>query len=338
MSNINIAGYLQDKFGYLSLDGNNRNARVPCPFCGDQKKRMYIKVVGAPVVHCFHCGYAGKFIDFLMEYEGISSYKELFTEYLAKYKVDPKTPKEELVSIASTPVDWNNPFARQTETDGIVDKLNLPDDYTLINQGISVGYYIKQYIMNRGFSLDYAAIFNIGFSTHWYYKDMVIIPTLEDDQLAFYTLRYIGSDLSKSKVLRSPQASIPSAVFNLDKANQYDTVYIVEGWADALSIGSNAVSLNGKSMSKGQLARLIEADFKNYIVVLDSEAVLETLAVADSLSGYHDSVYCVFLDEGDPNDNYLTGRLQSLLQNKTLYTELGNRCEQKTNFGFARSR
>ncbi len=300
-SHLNVIGYIDDKFGELKLDGNHKNAKICCPFCSDIRYRMGI-LIDSGVAHCFNCGWAGNFIKFVMEFEGLDSYSDVYNNVKQYHKQGEKKFNIEHI----------DPNILQTFVNGNKKSMLYPEGFERIDTNSSNAFWPQKYVEGRGFSVSYAAQFGIGYSTHYKYRETIIIPTFHKGELAYYITRYYGKD-SKKKVLRSNQAAYPNAMFNFNMACNFDCIYITEGWADAMSLGYNAVSLSGKSINDSQVAQLVILH-KPLIVILDPEAIMDALVLSDKLQQHSDDVWIVGLESGDPNDLFRRGNLVEEIQ------------------------
>lgn len=290
---LNVIKYISNRFAGLRLDANKTNAKINCPFCGDTRYRMYVRL-SKPIAHCFNCNYSAKFFKFVTDYENAGSYIETYT-ILADFMTDePAIVGAGLSSIG--------------EDKRLVSSMDLPEEFKPITSGFADSYWARQYITSRGFRVEYAALYGIGYCTEGTYQNRVIIPTYKQRELAYFIGRDYTGGSGTRRVLHSETARYPNAVFNLDQASLYPTIFVSEGWADAMSFGTNGTALNGKAINPAQAASIASAK-KPVVVVLDSDAVFESVGVAKTILEYGDKVFLVALPEGDPNDLYRKGKL-----------------------------
>jgi len=154
-----------------------------------------------------------------------------------------------------------------------------------------------KYWKNRGMTRREAKIFNMKYNSKYL---MVAFPIMDLDGITkFYVERsifniekshYIEEGTKKSKYL-----------FNLYQAKNYETICIVEGPMDAVSIGKDAVALMGKMISTTQVNLLRDVKPKKVIIVLDPDAQREQRKIYYELMNYF-NVRSINLKTGDVNE------------------------------------
>lgn len=126
--------------------------------------------------------------------------------------------------------------------------LNDPDD--------AVGALVKKYLIGRGFNSSTIKHFKVGRTTIWSKDDdgevhnqpAVEIPYLVKDKVPLTKSRNLETDKKLREFRRSPGA--PSILFNGEAIRDYESVVLVEGEFDAMSLWQERVS-NCASTSTG---------------------------------------------------------------------------------------
>lgn len=160
------------------------------------------------------------------------------------------------------------------------------------------------YLQGRGFGESQIAEAGLMFS-NGELINRVIIPCYENGEMVYYQARDITGH-AEQKILNPSEAECgigkSQVMFNLDQAQLYQEVAICEGWASAMSVGPNAVAINGKVASERQIA-LLKRYWSRYLIMLDHGAEKEAFQLAGALaSNGKVAVRVGLLPAGDPND------------------------------------
>lgn len=233
--------------------GKGNQAGIICPLCGSGSGAHGSGVKldgknGGAFLHCFACGFNGDAIT-LLERETGGGYREAI---------------EEGARRLSLPADWNTPAqaARNRprndergsvgisyrEEEKSAPKAHLQDFSSFI-EAARAGLNdeaARAYLEGRGLFVETAAAYHVGFVKEWENpatgkatkRARLIVPFADN---VGYLARALDDEKQGAKLNGG-------AVGLFGDVDAGDVVFIVEGWADALSViqaGYKAIALNG---------------------------------------------------------------------------------------------
>jgi 5S rRNA maturation endonuclease (ribonuclease M5) len=79
-------------------------------------------------------------------------------------------------------------------------------------------------------------------------------------------------------------------------------IILVEGAFDAIAIKRNAIPLFGKTIPKSLMKKIYEKQVKQIYILLDSDAIMDSIKITDDLMKNGINVYYVNLSDEDPSD------------------------------------
>lgn len=234
-----------------------------CPFCDDGKDNMKLAVhLDFQYVKCWVCDYRNRFLDFVMDMEACSYFE-------AKQKV-------RSCEVSAVSFDKIKDAASSVRE---VSGLTLPTGYNSILDGDgSLGDRARTYLKKRGFSLKELDRMGVGYCNEINdnedesYFGYIIIPFKTDGRLVYYIGRdYIGNFLR----YKNPSKEVVGVgkgdmFFNEDALNIYGRVFMLEGWSDAMTMGRDAVSTQGWSLSKRQKFKILYSPTEELVLVPDA--------------------------------------------------------------------
>lgn len=235
-----------------------------CPFCNELEEREKMAVnFNYGVVKCWICEYKDYVDRFVSEYEGVTvtEAKNILRNCkAASVDLDEVTvDKSEIVSEIELPIGYHS-------------ILELPDNL-MANRA-------RQYLTNRGFNLNELDRLGIGFCYHESdtipekedYFGYIIIPFKSRGKLLYYIGRdYFGNFLR----YKNPSKELigigkGDLLFNEDALNIYDECFLMEGWADAVTIGRAGLSSQGWSLSSLQKKKILKSNCESLCMIPDS--------------------------------------------------------------------
>lgn len=238
--------------------------RVSCPFCPDNRKRLYISyrwgmrddVTGTLnlwLVHCFNEDCFRKHPE-----RRLSLYNEVFDSMM-----DLPEAVDELVA--------------GEQYSGPTEPAFLPGAITPIDQ-LPPDHPAALYLIQRDFDLKLLSdYFKIGFCQEALpnvnmasYR--IFIPVHKDGELVGWQARIVGEQSNKfiPKYYSMPGWKKGLFLYNHDSAKRFNHVVICEGPTDVWRYGPEAVCLFGKCPTTSQ-AVLLANDWKVHILMLDSD-------------------------------------------------------------------
>lgn len=237
-----------------------------CPFCNELENREKMAIqFQYGVVKCWICSYKDYADRFVSEYEGVklSEAKDILRSCKpATVKLDDFVGDSSLkVSTVALPVGYHS----ITEMEG-----NIMADRA------------RTYLTKRGFDIQELDRLGVGFCYHEEddlkadddYFGYVIIPFKSKGQLVYFIGRdYFGNFLRyKNPAKDLTGVGKGDVLFNEDALNIYDEVFILEGWADALTMGRAAISTQGWSLSKKQKLKILNGSCSSLCFIPDAGA------------------------------------------------------------------
>jgi hypothetical protein len=232
-----------------------------CPFCGKEKLAISFDL---GIAKCWRGCFKGFSIDLIRKYHDITYFEagELI-----------ESQEESLIHVPSSIVRV------QRKGDLILPKGTIP---ILYGDGI-LGDRARKYLVERGFDLNYMDRIGISYcNEEGKYFGRIIIPFKRRGVLAYFIARdYIG-DYRRYQNPEKDEYGIGKAelLFNEEALFLKDEVYLVEGWADACTMGEAGVSMQGSTISTIQRNSILKSPVKEVILVPDKGYYLNGLKMA----------------------------------------------------------
>lgn len=253
-----------------------------CPFCG--KNQKFGVNLSSGRTFCFVCEYKRSPFNAMMEIERFST-KTAAMKFLMDFD------EREVIE----PI-----YEKYEEKDAV-----LPEGYKLILFGDNFhAKAARSYLKKRGFDLNELALSGWGFSSRGKYAGHIIMPFYSGGELFYFNARRYMGDGPKHNNPTTEMFGIGKSliIYNVDALSAYKKVYIVESVMNAATLGDQAVSLGGKSISGYQRSIIIKSDIEEAVIILDSDANAQAVKQACDLA-MHKRVKIVFMPEGeDVND------------------------------------
>lgn len=284
------------------LNGSSSNwYSFDCPFCphGKGKNKMAIHF-GYQFVKCWACEYSARAMQFIMDYEN-----EDYTTVAKKIResVDNGIKMEYLVNM-NLPSEY------------ALNPIEPPKGFLTIMEGKgSLTNRARDYLVGRGYDLELLDMKGFGyvktkgpFGADYFGR--VIVPFKRNGRFVYYVARDFMDRGDGARYLNPPVDSVQVGKgdlwYNEDAISMYDTVYITEGWGCAETMGDNAVSSQGWSLSKAQKGILNNGNCKHLVFLPDKGFYRKALETASEFLDTKKSVKVVNMDlwpgEGkDPN-------------------------------------
>lgn len=312
-----------------------------CPFHNEKTPSFHVSV-SKGIYKCFGCGAGGDALKFVMEIEKYS-YPEAIRYLANKYNIEveevERTPeqmamqdKRESLYIVSK---WANSFFAQqlweTEEgrsiglsyfrergyrDDIIKKFELgysPDSWDALVRAAQEAGFAKEYLRDIGLTVE-----REDGSQYDRFRGRVIFPifNLTGRPIGFGG-RTLKSDKTVPKYVNSPESDIyhkSDVLYGLNFAKKaisdHDVCYLVEGYADVLSMHQagveNVVSSSGTSLTIGQI-KLISRYTKNVVILYDGDAagIKASLRGTDMLLEEGLNVKVLLFPDGHDPDSYV---------------------------------
>lgn len=240
-----------------------------CPYCADfdgvDSDGKYNCCVNyrEGYFHCWKCGSAGKISRVLKDYGG----NNLVSEYYDEIRNIRNSQEYQL---------YQDNALVKSELIDVENAVKLPENFRLISSADKQSYPAYKYLKERG--LDYKIIneFGIGYvpwSDDFKMRCRVIIPSYDQYKNLNYYVARDYTDKQKRKVI-NPDVNKKEIIFNEGKINWCETIYLVEGPMDAVSV-PNSIPLLGKVLNEDFVLHgaLVEKARAKVVIMLDNDAI-----------------------------------------------------------------
>ena len=155
------------------------------------------------------------------------------------------------------------------------------------------------YLKNRGITLVDVIRYGIGYCEEGLYANRLIVPSYSSDGELNY---FVGRDIYEGG-MKYKNPPVSKDVIGLDLfINWNEPIVLCEGVFDAIAIRRNAIPLFGKTIPKSLMKKIYEKQVKQIYILLDSDAIMDSIKMTDSLMKNGIDVYYVNLSEEDPSD------------------------------------
>jgi len=179
--------------------------------------------------------------------------------------------------------------------------LRLPNEFKPMwsNGGGIIQKHSWVYLQNRGITKGDILRYGIGYCDEGLYSNRVIIPSYNSDGELNY---FVGRNIYKGGMkYKNPPVSKNVIGFDLF-INWEEPIVLCEGVFDAMAIKRNAIPLFGKTVPKILMKKIYENCVKTIYILLDRDAIKDSIKMIDGFMKNGINVYFVNLEEGDPSD------------------------------------
>jgi DNA primase len=252
---VNVPHKIIKKFGndYVEAgSSSHKELRLYCPMCSvrkgtpDRKRKLYVNPVTLNFI-CFRCGYSGN--------------------VNRDYKSDSYDYEEDMNYEASSLIK---------DIQSVINSGDYAEDLVIPIEPVEEGRYAKEYLTNRGFTVDQMRYYDMRLGNSRKEFGRIIIPNKVDKLVYtdFYSARTFIDEIPK---YHNPSVRKKSEiVFNLHRISDGDTVILVEGALTAVAAGHNAVASLGKTLSVSQASQIASKHPKKIYVNYDYGTLSES--------------------------------------------------------------
>ncbi len=151
------------------------------------------------------------------------------------------------------------------------------------------------YLKNRGITLVDVIRYGMGYCEEGLYANRIIVPSYSSDGELNY---FVGRDIYEGG-MKYKNPPVSKDVIGLDLfINWNEPIDLCEG----VLIRRNAIPLFGKTIPKSLMKKIYEKQVKQIYILLDSDAIMDSIKITDDLMKNGINVYYVNLSEEDPSD------------------------------------
>ena len=258
------------------------NYAYHCPFCNHHKPKLEINFTenqkGENPWHCWACDKKGKKIYQIFKQVKVSSEVSLELRALVKTETADKE------------------FA-------VVEKLSLPKEFkplTNIHKSDIIGRHALTYIKSRNISEEDILKYNIGFCESGPYRNMVIIPSYDENGVLNY---FTGRSFEKEAKTKYKNPSISRDIVPFELFINWNLPFILcEGPFDAIAIKRNVIPLLGKNIQSKLMMKIVKSSVDKIYIALDKDAQKQALSFCEQLMNEGKEVYLVDMQGKDPSE------------------------------------
>lgn len=181
-------------------------------------------------------------------------------------------------------------------------KVSLPKEFKRLNYDTFNTPLEKRcinFLKERGFDNNDIIRYGVGYCESGEYSDRIIIPSYDKNGRLNY---FIARDLyDRGMKYKNPPVSKNIICFEM-YINWEEPIILCEGVFDAMTIKRNAIPLFGKTISKSLITKIIKKHVKKVYIVLDDDAIKDSIKMIERLLTYGIQTYFVKLKGKDPNE------------------------------------
>jgi len=258
------------------------NYAYHCPFCNHHKPKLEINMTenqkGENPWHCWVCDKRGK--KLIQVFKQVKISPEVLLELKSIIKVE--TADKEFV---------------------VTEKLNLPKEFKLltnIQQSNITGRHALAYIKSRNISEEDILKYNIGYCESGPYKNMIIIPSYDENGILNY---FTGRSFEKDPKIKYKNPSVSRDIIPFELFINWDLPFILcEGPFDAIAIKRNVIPLLGKNIQSKLMRKIVMSSVDKIYIALDKDAQKQALSFCERLMNEGKEVYLVDMQDKDPSE------------------------------------
>jgi len=258
------------------------NYAYRCPKCNHHKLKLEVNF-DSSLSHyqhfaCWVCGFKGKKISQILKQVNASPEKFLELKSLVKVEISEK----EIV---------------------VTQKLVLPKEFkplTNIQKSDIIGRHALTYIKSRNITEEDILKYNIGYCESGPYKNMVVIPSYDENgELNYFT----GRSFDKDAKIKYKNPSVSRDIIPFELFINWDIPFILcEGPFDAIAIKRNAIPLLGKNIQSNLMKKIVMSSVEKIYIALDRDAQKQALSFCEQLMNEGKEVYLVDMQDKDPSE------------------------------------
>ena len=204
---------------------------------------------------------------------------------------------DELSDIVGKPKSLSSKYEKNKQKEIV----RLPNEFKPLWKG-NVSIIKKHalvYLKNRGINMVDIIRYGMGYCEEGLYANRIIVPSYSSDGNLNY---FVGRDIYGGGFkYKNPPVSKDVIGFDLF-INWNEPIVLCEGVFDAIAIRRNAIPLFGKTIPKSLMKKIYEKQVRQIYILLDSDAILDSIKITDNLMKNGINVYYVNLSEEDPSD------------------------------------
>jgi hypothetical protein len=212
----------------------------------------------------------------------------------------------------------------------IYSTIELPKEFKpLLNIQKSdiIGRHALVYLKKRNTTKEDILKYNIGYCEEGPYKNMIIIPSYDENGNLNY---FMSRSFEKEPKIKTKNPPLSRNIIPFELFINWDLpIILCEGPFDALAIKRNVIPLLGKNIQSNLMKKIILSSVNKIYIALDKDAQKQALYFCEQLLNEGKEVYLVDVQEKDPSE--LGFQKFTEIISKTYPLTLSNLMYQKLN-------
>jgi DNA primase len=260
------------------------NQSYHCVKCHHHKPKLEINFDESSVHYqhfaCWSCGFKGRKISKLFKQINASNDKLIALNKLVK----------------NTSI--NQQFDIKKE-----ENIILPKEFqSLINIKPTniIGRHALKYLKTRNITKEDIFKYNIGYCESGSYKNMIIIPSYDENgNLNYFT----GRSFEENPFIKYKNPEVSRDIIPFELFINWDLPLILcEGAFDAIAIKRNAIPLLGKNIQPNLMKKIVTSTVKKIYIALDNDAKKQAIKFSEYFINEGKEVYFVDIQGKDPSE------------------------------------
>jgi len=256
-----------------------------CPSCKHYKRKLEINLHTGKY-NCWVCGFSG------------TSFKTLFKKLNAPSEYYTSIGLSQKSTFKKSITEFSISFEDEPEELKLV---KLPKEFKPISEPTNELEYkhAVKYLKSRNITKNDIIRYNIGYCTEGELKNRIVIPSYDSNgTLNFYTAR----SFFETKGLKYVSCSASKNIIGFELFTTFEQpITLVEGPFDAINLKNNCIPLFVKTMSRQLKLKLLENDVPMVHILLDNDALKDSVKICDFLIKNSIPAKLVMLDGKDPS-------------------------------------
>ena len=185
----------------------------------------------------------------------------------------------------------------------VTEKVELPKEFqSLLNISKSniVGRHALAYLKSRNINEEDILKYNIGYCESGPYRNMVVIPSYDEDGTLNY---FTGRSFEKESKIKYKNPTVSRDIIPFELFINWDIPFILcEGPFDAIAIKRNVIPLLGKNIQTKLMKKIVMSSVDKIYIALDRDAQKQALSFCEQLMNEGKEVYLVDMQDKDPSE------------------------------------
>lgn len=273
--NLLLLELLETVLGKSFIRKNGQEAVFFCPFCHHYKPKLSVNLESGSW-QCWVCPNAGKKVTSLLK------------------KINRTDKIEEARKIT-------NDTYRYVKSEKNTNDVMLPVEFRSLVEVTKSPEYKQaiRYAKERSITSYDIFKYNLGYCETGHYRGRIIIPSYSESGMLNF---FIGRSYYKDSKMPYLSPDVSKDIIGFDAyINWAEPIILTEGPMDAIAIRRNAIPLFGKRISNALKVKIVQKKVKNLYVVLDRDAIMDSLDYCEEFLGYDMKVYLVEMADKDPS-------------------------------------